>query len=692
MDITRKKVIIFLNRFGKQLIVGLVVLLISIVFPARQKFQYEFQKGQRWNYETLFAPFDFPVKKSEQQMAQDRSSLIKDFIPYYRYLPKVPTARWFEFESSVNTWLRSVRNDFLRAFSEADRQAIIEQSRTIFDRIYDKGVAERDPAHQTRGPDFVINVVKGNELQPRILEKIRTPVEAGQAALALFDSLQALDTPLPPRSLFSQLFVPNIVFDVQLTQKLQDEALTQLVTTSGVVRKGDVIVTRSAIISENTYEILVSFQKEFEQEYGPSSGATWVYLGYLILTLLVFLSFLMYVRVYRREILERWSYLISVLIWPVIFIFLTFLVEQSRSLSVFILPYCIVPIIMRHFFTYRLAFFVHVLVVLLCSLLTSVSYQFVFLQILAGVVAVLAVTDARYWSRFFMSVLFITLTYFMGFFAMELVREGNLTSVNYQMFGWLLGNSVLVMLAFPLIPLMERSFGFVSSISLVELSDTNRPLLKLLALKAPGTFQHSIQVAHLCEAAASEIGADSLLVRVAALYHDVGKTLRPEFFVENQRKFNPHTGLGCIESARIIIDHVPQGAEVARKYKLPQVIIDFILTHHGTTRTEFFYKTWIKENPDQAIDPAIFTYSGPIPRTKEEGILMLADSIEATLRSVIEPSPEEIDEVVDSIFREKLKQGQFDSCILSIKELEQCRRVIKTRLHSIYSMRIKYPE
>ena len=692
MELSWQRLILFLNRSGKQLTILLVVLLISIVYPQRVKFQYEFQKGQRWNYETLLAPYDIPIKKSPEQIAQDRSRLVASFIPFYKVDTRVESRQLEQFRVNFHTWFLSVHGDSVGSEMQHRYKVMLANGEQLLSGIYREGVVEIDPQHLNRGPDFVVNVITGNTMRPTLLASLKSPEQALQTLSETYDSLTLAGAKLPSKGLFQGLVFPNIFYDVDHSQKLLDQALAELVTTKGIVRKGEVIVTKNAVITDSIYDILVSFKERFEQDYGPASGASWVYLGYLILIVLVFLSFLMYVSAYRKEVLNRWSYLISVLIWPVVFVYLTFLVEKTNVLSVFLLPYTIVPIIMRHFFSYRLAFFVHVLVVLLCSLLTSVGYQFAFIQIVAGVVAVLSVTDARYWGRFFMSVLYITLTYFLGFFATELIKEGNLVQVDWPMFGWLAGNSVLVLLAFPLIPLMERSFGFVSAISLVELSDMEKPLLKMLSLKAPGTFQHSIQVGHLSEAAAKAIGADSLLVKVGALYHDVGKTFNPEFFVENQHLYNPHEELNCKESAAMIISHVTRGAEFARKYRLPQKLVDFILTHHGTTRVEFFYKTYCNQHPEEEVDPADFTYPGPKPRTKEEGILMLADSVEATLRSVKEPSTETIHEVVDKTIKHKLEDGQFTQCQLSFNELEIIREVLKQQLVSIYHPRVAYPD
>jgi putative nucleotidyltransferase with HDIG domain len=332
------------------------------------------------------------------------------------------------------------------------------------------------------------------------------------------------------------------------------------------------------------------------------------------------------------------------------------------------------------------------MVVLIAVFLTALGYQFIFMQIVAGVIAVLVIADARDWSKFFRSVLFIFLAYALAFFGLSLIEEGGLESMDTTVFYWLLFNGLLTLLAFPLIPLVERAFGFTSSISLVELSDVNRPLLRELAIKAPGTMQHTIQVANLAEAAAAEIKADPLLARVGALYHDVGKSKNPEFFVENQTGSSPHSQMDHRESARIIIDHVRTGEKMAKKAHLPQMIARFISTHHGTTKVEYFYKTYLQENPGLAVDESDFAYPGPKPRSKEEAILMLADSLEATSRTLKDPTGQEIDELVEKILQKKIDQKQLAESKLTFSDLEKCKEVFKKMLRSIHHVRIEYPK
>ncbi|MEK7255869.1 MAG: HDIG domain-containing metalloprotein, partial [Bacteroidota bacterium] len=620
-----------------------------------------------------------------------RTSLAADFSPYYRLNEELAAAKIKDLEAEL------VRQSGGGEAVETSAEAAIVQKKflpigkRLLENLYKYGIIQLAPEHQEAGSDFVINVVRGHTTYKRTLPSFLT-VETAKKMAA--DSLQK-EAPLAPdyfKNAVLDAISPNLIFDKELTAKLLNAALAEIVTTKGVVRQGDDIVQRNGVITDEVYERLLSFQQKFESDVSSQQSSWSVYAGYLVLTILILGAFLMYASSYREEILTNRRYLAFVLTWLLTFSYVTFLVERTPGVSVYVIPYCIVPIVVRHFFTYRLAFFTHVVVVLIAGFITSEGSQFLFTQIVAGVVAVLAVADARAWTRFFGSVLSILLTYTVAHLGLSLIEEGNILQVDWSMFGWLLLNGLLTMMAFPLIPLMERMFGFTSSISLVELSDMNRPLLRELAMKAPGTLQHSLQVANLAEGAAREIGANHLLIRVGALYHDVGKIKNPEYFIENQGNNSPHESLDLMESARIIIAHVPEGVRLAKKNRLPQAVIDFIQTHHGTTKTEFFYRNFLKQNPGIQVDEQIFTYPGPKPRTKEEALLMLADSIEATSRTMKDPTGKDIDDLVDRIIAGKLEKHQFEQARLTFGELEQVRALFKTMLRSVYHVRIEYPE
>ncbi|NNE26527.1 MAG: HDIG domain-containing protein, partial [Saprospiraceae bacterium] len=376
----------------------------------------------------------------------------------------------------------------------------------------------------------------------------------------------------------------------------------------------------------------------------------------------------------------------------VVFSIIVYLVTKNEFLSPFLIPFCITPIVVYNFFGGRLALFIHIVVVLISSFISGLGYEFTFLQILAGIVTVLTITETRYWNKFFLAILVILLTYVIGYLGLALINSGTLVEAEQHTFGWLVFNALLLLLAYPFIPIIEKIFGYTSSITIAELGDMNKPLLRDLSLKAPGTLQHSLQVANLSEAAAKAIGANSLLVKTAALYHDVGKMNNPFYFIENSNGENAHDALNNFDSARIIIGHVTEGDAMAKKARLPKIITDFITTHHGTTRVEYFYRNQLNEEPDREFDESLFRYPGPKPQTKEQAIMMLADSIEAASKSLKNPTGQDIDKLIDKIVNFKIDEGQLNESDISFRELQVCVETFRAVLRSIYHVRIEYPD
>ncbi len=677
------------ERLLRYAMVAGVVILISLLYPSNVKFKYEFQKGLSWRYEDLTAPFDFAIKKPNEEIMEDRSRLSREFSPYYRLNPGLADAKIKDFEAAIEQ-----NKTYLLSLPDSVRSSIRQYTdfgTSFLKNIYARGVIKLAPEHQGKGEDFVINVLQGNVSTKRTLPAFFTVDNARQV---LADSIARRSKPFPTvlSIALNDAIAPNILYDAEQTEQLREQALSNIATTKGVVRQGELIVKKGNVVTEDVYEKLVSYREKFETDVISQKSSLVVYVGYVLLTGLILGTFMMYVNAYRKEILQHWNYLTFVMLWMVVFSYLTYLVEKTEVLSVYVIPFCIVPVVVRHFFTYRLAFFTHVVVVLIAGFLTAEGYQFIYTQIVAGVVAVLAIADARYWSKFFTSVLFIFLSYSLSLLGLDIIEEGDFMQLDWSIYGWLVLNGTLTLMAFPLIPLMERFFGFTSSISLVELADMNRPLLRELAMKAPGTFQHSLQVGNLAEAAANEIGANPLLVRTGALYHDIGKMLNPEYFVENQSGASPHSDISHLESAAIIISHVTEGERLAKKHRLPKVITRFITTHHGTTKVEYFYKTYLQENPGVEVDPSKFTYPGPKPQTKCETIVMLADSVEATARTLKDPTGKDIDELVDKIINGKIEKGQLSKSNFTFSDLETCRTIFKKMLRSIHHIRLEYPE
>lgn len=682
----------FVKRFGSLLMILATIMLISLLYPSSVKFKYEFQKGQVWGYNDLEAPFDFAIKKSIEEWQADKTQVSQDFSPYYRLNPELMGAKIRDFEAVLEQYLKAQPVNPGAEALKKKLQEHLRDGKVFLEMVYKRGIIQLAPEHQGKGNDFVINLVEGNISQKRTLPGFFTPEQVQQM---LVDSLAKERVQLPSvlKRALQEVITANVVYDAEMTEKMREQALSAVASTKGVVRQGDVIVKKGTVITDDIFEKLISFRTKYEKDVIADKSSSTVFTGYLLLTALILGTFMMYVNAYRSEIYRKWNQLAFILTWLLSFSYLTFLVEHTEGISIYVIPYCIVPVVVRHFFTYRLAFFTHVVVILIAGFLTQEGFPFIFSQIVAGVVAVLAVADARNWSRFFGSVLSILLAYALARLGLSLVEEGSLmAALDWHLYGWLLLNGLLTLLAFPLISLSERLFGFTSTISLVELSDMNRPLLRHLAIKAPGTVQHSLQVGNLAEAVAQQIGADALLVRVGALYHDIGKMHNPEFFIENQSGRNPHENHSALESAQIIIEHITEGEKLAKKYGLPSLLTRFITTHHGTTKVEFFYKTFLMENPGMEVEDEQFTYPGPKPRSREEAILMLADSVEATSRSLKAPSGEDIDNLVDKIVNSKIDQGQLNKSSLTFGDIEVCKRVFKKMLRSIHHVRIEYPE
>ena len=680
-----------LPLFLRYVFVVVVVIFISYLFPNNARFKYEFENGQSWRYEDLYAPFEFAILKPEDQIASEIEELKAGFSPFYELDLNTARDEKKSYREAFNQQIEAVRSDGLykNVLNQPDRY--LNYGYGIIDYIYDNGVIQLDEQHADKEKQFVINLRKGNTTQQRTLQSFLNQEKIESIITdSLFNSgLKEAEFLIP---LLKDNFKPNVFYSDELTQKFLTAQLESVSGAKGMVRKDELIVQKDGVITEDIYQKLLSFKAKYEQEISSQKSHLGVFIGYILLTGLIVGVFMLYLRFHAKQVFNSFSQLVFMMIWLVVYSYLVFAVEINSNLSAYMIPFCIVPIVIKIFYNDRLALFTHIVVVLIASFLSSLGYEFTFLQILAGIVAILANIQVRDWSRFFFSMLYIFLAYAIGYLGLSLIKEGSIQAVDWSVYTWIFLNVFLTLLAYPLIPLLERLFGFTSSITLVELSDMNKPLLKELSLKAPGTLQHSLQVANLSEAAASLIGADQLLVKVAALYHDIGKTLNPKYFIENQSGESPHNQLTNLESAKIIIDHVTEGEKLARKHGLPQVLIDFILTHHGTTRVEFFYRNHIKENPGKEFDESLFRYPGPRPDTKEQTILMIADSLEAASKSLKNPSEQDIDELVYKIIAGKITNGQLEDSEMTFEELEICKKEFKKTLKSIYHIRIEYPE
>jgi putative nucleotidyltransferase with HDIG domain len=684
----------FWNNLPNWAQVGLVlgvIVLISFMFPTSIKFDYSYEQGQRWNYEDLSAPFDFPIEKTETELKEERGAIISSINPYFLFDEDVAAAEQAAFEASFQAQFQGLAadTDFPDLRSRPNRY--LEAGSKILADSYERGIVAADDLELEEPINGIINVVRGNTIAEQLPANLVTVSEARGKVTERLQRLQLRDVGflLP---LVQEVILPNITYSDSLTNRFTKAQLDQIVTSRGMVTQGELIVTREGIITDDIYRKLQSYKHQYESEVVDDTRGWLMFLGHLILTALIMSVLLLYIRMFHPGEFNKFNRLVFILMLVLVTSFAVFRVETFNSISIYLLPFAVVPIIIKNFYQPGIALFTHLVIVLIASFLSSLGYEFTFLTIVAGIVAVLSPTGPRDWSKILRSMGLLALTYVLGYLGLELIKEGNWRAIDWSVLTWLGLNVFLTLLAYPLVPLLGRLFGFTSEVVLLELSDVNRPALRELALRAPGTLQHSLAVSNLAEAAVREIGGDTLLVKVAALYHDIGKTVEPQYFIENQSGRNPHEDLTALESAQVIINHIPEGVRLAKKYGLPAILIDFIKTHHGTTRVEYFYRTYVKNNPDKEVDEHAFMYPGPLPKSKEEAILMIADSVEAAGRAMKDHKPEDMDALVDNIIEGKIKEGQLSECSMTFAELQKVRELFKTMLRSMYHARVIYPE
>ncbi len=684
---------------------GMLVLFVSLLFPTNLDFDYDFEQGKRWKHADLKAPFDFPIQKTADEIAQERAAIMTQSTPYYRWDKEVALFQEQKFVSEFNKqWPYYTPTD---STVTMDSLAYINFGRGVLAHIYSKRLIEIEEEHLARGDGFVFELLDGNiDLGEYTANDVLTPSAAMQI---LVDTLYLVEEELTESKFLLNILEPiletaNITFDSVVTDKSREDAFKNISPYRGMVKAGESIITRDRLIDSITYSQLVSYKKKYNQEINQNKNSLLIYLGYLALTTALIAIFAFFMQFYAPKVFFNLQHLSLILLMVAGYSYLAYIVNGIYILDLYVIPFCIIPIIIINFFSAELALFTHIVTILLVSMLLSLDYNFILIQILVGMVTVVTKLKTRRLSDFFVSLSYIGLAYAAGFLSLEIMHAGTVfpilsangvvieEGVRFYILGWILFNVFLTLLSYPLIPLLEKFFGLTSDITLVELADLDNPLLKQLSLEAPGTLQHSLQVANLSEAAAKAIGGNALLIKVAALYHDIGKVANPQYYIENQNQENPHEKLSHLESAQMILSHVTEGEKMAKKHRLPSVLIDFILTHHGTTRVEFFYRMYQKENPDLTVDPADFTYPGPKPSTKEQAILMLADSLEAASKSLKSPTETDINNLVENIIKGKIDMGQLQDTNLSFKELEVVKTVLKKLLKNINHVRIGYPD
>ncbi len=662
----------------KYLLYLVSVALIVFFFPKGGKFKYEFQKGKPWQYENLYAPIDFSLKKTEEELSQERQAIKNNKADYYDYDASVALEIKKELEKELKDLLAQSSN------SDPQKKLLQNTASETIDDIYEIGVFQQKPVSNS------ILLVENNEAKQMVSNNLLDLDEAKQNLTEILSNKKILSENLIGRAVDKSLKA-NAFYNKALTEKALEEELSKISVTRGEISEGRLIVAKGEVVEAENFKILNSLKEEYESELWNGNNSYFILLGYIILVALVLIMLFLFIKKYRSEIFNNNNKVTFIFVNILLMVFATTLMVKNNESYVYVVPLCILPLILKNFFDARLGLFVHVLTVLILGFVVPNSFEYIFLQIIAGIVTILTASELYKRANLFISVGQITLIYIIGYFAFHAIHEGNLENIEWILFGIFVLNGLLTLFAQPLIYIYEKIFGLISDVSLLELSDTNSRLLKELSDKAPGTFHHSLQVANLAEAAANEIGANAMLVRVGALYHDIGKMQKPTFFTENQvTNVNPHDDLPPKESAKIIIDHVIKGIEIARKNKIPDRIIDFLRTHHGTTLVFYFYKK--QQELENNVNEEDFRYPGPIPFSKETAILMMADSVEAASKSLKNPTFTIIDEFVEKIVKGQMQANQFLNANITLKEIEMVKKVLKQKLTNIYHLRIEYPD
>lgn len=665
----------------KCLIFIVTVTVITYFMPKEGKFNYEFDINTPWKYGLLQASFDFPIYKNELQVQKEQDSLLTFYQPYFTVDKNV--------EKNMQAKLKEDYNRTLKFFlPSTDYYRHIERT---LKRIYEKGVLSHHDA-QLLATDSTQSVllVEKNVATSQDVNQMFTEKGAYEYLLNA-DTLNYNKRVLQSCNLDNYL-ASNIAYDKQKSESARQDLLSNISWASGLVLNGQKIIDRGEIINEHTYNILHSLQQEWEKRSESVQEVRQTVMGQALIVSILVICFMIYLELFRRDYyLRRRSVLLLfalIVFFPVV---LSIMVEQNLS-NVYIIPLAMIPIIIGIFLDSRTAFMAHTTIILLCSISLRYPHEFIILQIAAGMTAIYSLRELSQRSQLLRTALIVVICYALLYFAFELTHEDDLTKLNTRMYIYFVINGILLLFAYPLLFILEKTFGFTSNVTLVELSNINNKLLREMSEVAPGTFQHSLQMANLAAEAANKIGANSQLVRTGALYHDIGKMQNPAFFTENQTSINPHKSLSYEQSAQVIISHITDGIKLAEKHNLPKVIKDFIRTHHGKGVAKYFYISYKNEHPDEEIDIEKFSYPGPNPFTKEQAILMMADAVEAASRSLPEYTEESINTLVDKIVDGQVADGYFKECPITFKDIALVKALFKEKLKTVYHTRITYPE
>lgn len=674
-----------LQRLVLFIITGVIIVML---LPKEGKFKYEYQKGRPWSHEDLVAPFNFAIEKPKAELDAENKQIIDNAKTYLKLDELAKTKALAGFRAKFVVAFKPDSSN-TRSLRKLDKN--LGAGESVLNSIYIKGILRKTEELEKLSNDQLVYLLKGNLASQVNLNQFYTVQTAYDKIKKELETYNGIDQDLVA-NILSENLIQNVVFDTETTERNLNEELGSVSATRGMIPQGLMVISRGDMVDAEKYLVLESLRKEYQSRLGSTGSFSLILLGQAIMVAITLLMLYLFMVKYRTDLAQN-NWQVTFLLMLILGMIVTSsIVQRIPNVNLYVVPFCLLPVIVRSFFDSRLALFAHIVGLIIVGFEAPNGFEFMFLQLIAGIISIFSLLSLQNRSQLFVSMLIVFVTYSASYFSIAIMQEGQIENIDLTMFGWFAGSVGLTLLAYPLIFLFEKLFGFISEVTLLELNNTNHKLLRQMASEAPGTFQHSLQVASLAETAIYEIGGNALLVRTGALYHDIGKLHAPMYYVENQvTGVNPHDDLSFEESAKIIINHVIKGIELAKKHKLPEQLIDFIRTHHGTSTVQYFYKSYLSNFPEGELDKEHFSYPGPKPFTKEMAVLMMADSVEAASRSLSEYTTESVGKLVDSIIDRQFNEGQFDSCNITLRDISDVRSIFKKKLLNIYHVRMEYP-
>jgi hypothetical protein len=678
---TNKQKRTVLSRFLMKVVLVVVSTALVVYFmPRGDEFGYKYELDRPWNYGLLIANTKFPILKNDSLIHREREATIRNFQPYYVYDKEIR-----------ETMMDRLYNYAAKEWQGENSAMYVHHIAALLDTIYRRGVLSGEDYARMKDDEHhkSIRIVKENEA-------VSVPLDRVFSLRSAYDFIISQDTAKYSSWVLQQynineLIQQNLTYDKMKSDTELDENLQNISSYNGFVQAGQKIVDRGETVTEEVYDVLRSYEKDYERRNTIDTNIPYRSIGQTIFVLVIFVSLITYLSLFRVDYFENVRNVTLLFVLPVVFCVIASLMVSHKILNVFMLPCCLVPIVIRVFMDSRTAFMFHCGMVLIISLMLTSNYEFLVVQLVAGMVAIQTLRELSQRSQIVRTAFIIFLVYVICYTGYSLHHENDI-KMDTWMYVCFTVNCVLLLFTYPLLWMLEKMFGFTSDVTLVELSNVHNPLLQRMTEVAPGTFQHSMQVANLSAEVANKIGGKAQLVRTGALYHDIGKMERPAFFTENQNGMSPHKHLTPLKSAEVIIAHVKNGVALADKNHIPDSIKRFITTHHGLGKAKYFYITYKNDHPDEEIDASAFTYPGPNPSTKEEAILMMCDAVEASSRSLPEYTEDSINQLVDKIIDSQVAEGFFSECSITFKDIAVAKTVLKDKLKTIYHTRISYPE